>query len=128
MEQQAEQQAASIMLAIEAGEGLTSRRLAQDLTELVEDLAERLSVRGVVPGHIKAMVEEEGEFAVFNCTMVGRTRTGFSRGWEEYSPRRPVLRISAIMVGLPEGIAEEALDEAVSDSALNFKRIQSGSS
>lgn len=125
MEREAEQQAVSLTLAIEAGEGLTSHRLAQDLTELVEDLAERLSVRGVVPGHIKAMVEEEeeGEFAVFNCTMVGRTRTGFSKGWEEYSPRRPVLRISAIVVGLPEGRAGEALDEAVSDSALDFRRL-----
>ncbi len=123
-----EQQAASRMLAIEAPEGLTSHRLAQEILELVEDVAEQVSDHNIVPGHIKAMVEEDGEFAVFNCTVATRTRTGFSGGWEEYSPRRPVLRISAIMVGLPEGVAEKALDEAISDSVLNFERMESGSS
>ena len=122
MEEQAEQQAASRVLAV-AAEGLTSRRLAQDLGELVEDLAEQLSVRGMLPGHIKAMAEEEGEFVMFNCTHVGRTRTRLSPGWEDYSPRRPVLRISAIVVGLEEGRAEEALEEAVSGSSLDFEEI-----
>lgn len=123
MEEQAEQQVAGKILAIEAGEGLTSRRLGQDVGELVEDLAEQLSVRGLLPGHIKAMVGEGEEFAMFNCTHVGRTRTRFSPGWEAYSPHRPVLRISVIMVGLPEGKAEEILEEAVSESGLSFTEI-----
>lgn len=128
MEQQLEQQAASRILAIEAEEGLTSHRLAQEILELVEDVAEQVSDHNIVPGHIKAMVEEDGEFAVFNCTVATRTRTGFSNGWEAYSPRKPVLRISVILVGLPEGKAEEALEKAVSESVLSFKEIKEGSS
>lgn len=128
MEQQAEQQAASRMLAVETADGLTSGRLAQDVIELVEDLAELLSVRGMLPGHIKAMVEEGDEFAMLNCTHVGRTRTRFSPGWEAYSPRRPVLRISVIVVGLEEGRAEEAMEEALSGSSLGFEELAGGSS
>lgn len=116
-----ERQAVSRVLAIADGGSFSPGSLAREISGVVEALAGKLSLRGVVPGHIKAIVEDErGEYAMFNCTRHGDTRATLSPGWEAAPPVKPVLRLSVTVVGLPDGEAEAAVREALSASALRF--------
>lgn len=72
-------QAVARKLVVQADGKLSPRELAHEVTVLVEGLADRLNVRGVVPGHIKALVEENGFYAMFNCTRRGRRASSCPR-------------------------------------------------
>lgn len=106
-------QAVSLSLSLGSVDHLSADAVVAKVAALLQDIAERLSVRGAVPGHIKALLEESGWWAAFNCTRPEDVRITYSRDWEEASLRRPTLRLSAILVGLPERQVNDAVREAL---------------
>lgn len=115
------QQAVSRILTIKGNGELTPGILADETVRMVNTLAEKLSIKDVVPGHIKALVGEGDFLAMVNCTRRGGARVKLPEGWEEADLRHPTLRLSIIIVGLPAGSAESALAEALSSSGLDFE-------
>ncbi len=113
-------QAVARKLVVQADGKLSPRELAHEVTVLVEGLADRLNVHGVVPGHIKALVEENGFYAMFNCTRRGEVRVELSPGWDSADLRRPNLRLNIVVFGFPEGRAETAVDEVLRSSPLRL--------
>lgn len=86
-----------------------------DLVEkLLLTLADDFNVKGIVPGHLKALVMEDQRYAAFSCTKPGAVnRQTEQAGLETFS--RPRLLLNAVIVGIPEekvtAKVEQRLDE-----------------
>ncbi len=88
----------------------SGRELGRAVGDLLQRLAEGLSIRGVVPGHIKALVSEGEVYAAFNCTCPGEVRITPSRGWEDALLFSPLFSLSVAVVGLPGGEVVRRVD------------------
>ncbi|NPV58137.1 MAG: hypothetical protein HPY75_00575 [Actinobacteria bacterium] len=111
-------QAVSLSLTLGSVDHLTTDAVVAKVAALLQDIAERLSVRKAVPGHIKALLEERGRWAAFNCTRPEDVRITYSRDWKKASLRRPMLRLSAILVGLSESQVNDAVREALESAGM----------
>jgi len=76
---------------------------AEDLEGIVSrlllSLAEGLSIKGVVPGHIKAFVTEGEPYAAFSCTRPGRVVTRASKNWSGAVFVSPSLSLNVAVFG-----------------------------
>lgn len=109
-------------LALEERDDLSPAAAAEKVSALLLDLAQRLAVKGAVPGHIKALLEEGGRWARFSCTRPGDVGLVSSEDWDEGPLRSPILRLNAIVVSPSEGEAERALREALESSGLRLRK------
>ncbi|MGD0152728.1 MAG: hypothetical protein ABSC17_03040 [Thermacetogeniaceae bacterium] len=50
---------------------------------LLLKLADGLQVEGIVPGHIKVLLRDDGQYAMLSCTRPGRVSLRSSTGWNE---------------------------------------------
>lgn len=88
---------------------LSAQDLRGSMTSLLRSLGENLSVKGIIPGHIKAIVMEEGVFAVFSCTRPGKVTENDSRAWNDFLFSRPRLYLNVVVMGM----TKEKVDEEV---------------
>lgn len=92
---------------------LHAGKIEEMVSGLLLNLAERLSIRGVVPGHIKAFVTEGESYAAFSCTKPGKVVTRASKDWSGAVFARPSLSLNVVVYGPPkkevEGLVERCL-------------------
>ncbi|AFV12960.1 hypothetical protein Tph_c27950 [Thermacetogenium phaeum DSM 12270] len=85
------------------------------VSQLLLGLAERLSVKGVVPGHIKAFVTEGERYAAFSCTKPGKVVTRASKEWSGSVFLKPSLRLNVVVFGPGKGEVEELVERCLSE-------------
>lgn len=92
-----------------------------DLVEkLLLTLADDFNVKGIVPGHLKALVMEDQGYAVFSCTKPGAvTRQMEQADLESFF--RPRLLINAVIVSIPEEEVKDRVDQRLKELLLRIQ-------
>ena len=85
-------------------------RLGNLVEEMLLMLARDFSIKGVVPGHIKALVEEDESYCSFSCTKPGKVTRQTSFQKEDTYFHQPCLYLNVVLVGVPEEKAEVGVD------------------
>ncbi|HHW40914.1 MAG TPA: hypothetical protein GXX19_07175 [Syntrophomonadaceae bacterium] len=88
-------------------EGIVSRLLLR--------LAEGLSIKGVVPGHIKAFVAEGEPYAAFSCTKPGKVVTRASKDWSGSVFLKPSLSLNVVVFGPAKDEVENLVEKCLVD-------------
>ncbi|HBI27019.1 MAG TPA: hypothetical protein DDY25_04755 [Peptococcaceae bacterium] len=87
-----------------------------DLVEkLLLTLADDFNIKGIVPGHLKALVMEDEGYVAFSCTKPGAvTRQMEQADLESFS--RPRLLINAVIVSIPEEDVTAIVEQRLADA------------
>ncbi len=92
----------------------TAGELGRRVDGLLLRLADRFSIKGIVPGHIKALVSEGERYAVFSCTRPGSVSMKPSAQWAETVFQHPQINLNVVLVNdWPVAEAERQVDEIV---------------
>ena len=81
---------------------LSPDRLGNLVEEMLLMLAGDFGIKGVVPGHIKALVEEDEKYCSFSCTKPGKVTKHTSSQKEDIFFHRPHFYLNVVLVGVPE--------------------------
>lgn len=89
-----------------------AEELGRKVDSLLLRLADRFSIKEIVPGHIKALVSEGDQYAVFSCTRPGRVARKSSAQWAEAVFQHPQINLNVVLVNdSPVAEVEEQVDE-----------------
>jgi hypothetical protein len=113
-------------LTLDLQSPLSLEELESPVQDMMLRLAGAFSVRGVVPGHIKALVEEGESYGSFSCTKPDKVNRYASPQTKDALFHRPRFYLNIVLVGVPEEkVAAEA--DASLDEFLNSVRSGTGS-
>lgn len=91
-----------------------AEELGRKVDGLLLRLAEKFSIKGIVPGHIKALVSEGEQYAVFSCTRPGRVVRKPSAQWVEAVFQHPQITLNVVLVNdRPVAEVERQVDKIV---------------
>jgi hypothetical protein len=107
------QQAISRVTTLDLHPAWTAGELGDKVSALLLSLAAEFGIRGIVPGHIKALVSEGGQYAAFSCTRPGQVAKKTSPGWESLLLQHPSFILNVILVN-------EMTTAAVEDRVAEF--------
>ncbi|BCV22379.1 hypothetical protein [Moorella sp. Hama-1] len=102
---------------------LRGEDLSSLLTDLIRRIAEGVNLRGVVPGHIKALVTEGDAYAALSCTRPGQVDVQTSEGFARSNLRAPNLLLAAVLTLIPEERVACVVDENL-ELLLRDRRLQ----
>jgi hypothetical protein len=92
------QQAIARATTLDLHPAWTAGELGNKVSALLLTLAAEFSIRGIVPGHIKALVSEGGQYAAFSCTRPGQITKKTSPGWESSLLQHPSFILNVVLV------------------------------
>lgn len=78
---------------------MSAEEVEKIVSRLLLSLAEELSIKGVVPGHIKAFVTEGEPYVAFSCTKPGKVVTRASKDWSDAVFLNPSLSLNVVVFG-----------------------------
>lgn len=104
-------QAVAKELILDLPEPWPAGRFAAGIESFLLCLAADLSLTGIIPGHIKAMVIAGDNYANFSCTKPGQVTADYSAQWPDSIISRPRLILNVVVMGLAEGAATAAVDK-----------------
>jgi hypothetical protein len=108
------QQAIARKAALDLNPAWTAAELASRVRSLLLMLAAEFGIRGIVPGHIKALVSQEGQYAAFSCTRPGQINQKTSPDWEQLQFSNPVFSLNVVLVNeMKAGTAADRVDECL---------------
>jgi hypothetical protein len=94
----------------------TAAELGARVEELLLKLAGAFGIKGIVPGHIKALVSENDCYASFSCTRIGRVDKKTSGYWVESVLQCPQLNMNVVLVNdLPVEQVEDQVDDILAE-------------
>ncbi|KUO53555.1 MAG: hypothetical protein APF76_12160 [Desulfitibacter sp. BRH_c19] len=79
---------------------LKSDDLANAMIEFLQNLAESLSIKGIIAGHIKVLIAEDGNYATFSCTKPGKVTKQISPSWDTAVFYEPEFSYNVIVYGI----------------------------
>jgi hypothetical protein len=89
-----------------------AEKLGNQVSTLLLTLAAEFGIKGIVPGHIKALVGEDGRYAAFSCTRPGRINQKISPCWDESLFRHPSFSLNVVLVN---EMTTEAVEDRVTE-------------
>ncbi|MDN5292783.1 MAG: hypothetical protein PWQ91_1498 [Eubacteriales bacterium] len=92
---------------------LRGERLIDDLKDLILKVADAISIRGIIPGHIKAFVVEGDFYSALNCTRPGKVEIEYSEDFATSELRAPQLSLVAVISLIPKEQVANVIDENV---------------
>lgn len=92
---------------------MSADQLGNLVQEMLLTLARAFSVRGIVPGHIKALVKENKSYCSLSCTKPGRVNRDRFSYPEKFSFHRPYLYLNVVLVGVPEEDIVMGVDSSI---------------
>lgn len=96
-----------------------------EMGELVEKflltLADDFNIKGIVPGHLKALVMEDQRYTAFSCTKPGAVTRQMERAGGIEAFFRPRLLINAVIVGIPEEKVETRVDQRLKELLMGIQ-------
>jgi len=94
-------QAVAKELTLNLNQPLAAQDFYQIIAGLLQELGQRLNIRGIIPGHLKVLVVENDVFAAYSCTMPGKITDRVSPGWHDFLFFHPRLYLNVVLVEIP---------------------------
>ncbi len=105
--------AVSRTMELKPSRPMSAEEVEKIVSRLLLRLAEGLSIRGVVPGHIKAFVTEGEPYAAFSCTKPGKVVTRASKDWSGAVFLKPSLSLNVVVFGPAKDVVQNLVEECL---------------
>ena len=81
---------------------LEASSISEAVSQLLLKLADGLSVEGIVPGHIKALLRDGDLYAILSCTRPGKVVLRASEQWNTATVKNLQLTIEVIVLTIAQ--------------------------
>ncbi|ATW24741.1 hypothetical protein DCMF_08100 [Candidatus Formimonas warabiya] len=87
------------------------------------ELAEICSMKGIVPGHIKALIREKDAYALLSCTRAGNVNVKNSPAWREALLEHPELNLNVILADSPLDHVETLVERKLKQTFPGYQLL-----